>query len=119
ASAVEVAGLDALGDVTLRFHVSSVQYAQPAGGMLLLPPAVFNPRQRSLFDDKPRTLPIEYRCTATIEDTVEITLPPGLRIDEAPPALDVALPFARFRSTLDAQPAVVRYTRRYERDRLV
>jgi Domain of Unknown Function with PDB structure (DUF3857)/Transglutaminase-like superfamily len=90
-------------------------YAQAAGGLLLVRPRVLGSKARGFLETKePRQFPIEFEGPLRDADSFEITLPPGYEVDELPPPVDVEFSFASYHSKTEAKGNVIGYTRTFE-----
>ncbi len=90
-------------------------YAQMAGGLLLVRPRVLGSKARGILETKePRQFPIEFEGPVQDVDQFEITLPPGYEVDELPPPVDVEFSFASYHSKTEAKGNVIGYTRTFE-----
>jgi hypothetical protein len=97
---VQPSGLDKPLEVHYKF--TAVQYAHSAGPHLLLRPRVVGTHVQA-FDDKARTVPIDLGATGRWHDSFDITLPPGLAVDDTPDPIDVDVDFASYHSTVTAK----------------
>jgi hypothetical protein len=90
-------------------------YAQAAGGLLLVRPRVLGSKARGFLETKePRQFPVEFEGPLRDADRFEITLPPGYEVDELPPPVDVEFSFASYHSKTEAKGNVIGYTRTFE-----
>ena len=104
-------------DQPFRFDYAFVadNYAQSAGGLLLVRPRVLGSKARGFLETKePRQFPIEFEGPLRDADSFEITLPPGYEVDELPPPVDVEFSFASYHSKTEAKGNVIGYTRTFE-----
>jgi len=101
-------------DKPMEFHYSVTvpQYAQTAGPLLLVRPRVVG-EDSIVFDDQPRTVPIDLEATGRWRDSFDITLPPGYVVDETPDPVDVDTDFASYHSSVSAKGNVLHYQREY------
>ncbi len=96
----------------IHYKFTAAQYAHQAGPLLLVRPRVVGSRALP-FNDKPRTVPIDLGATGRWHDSYDITLPPGLIVDETPDPVDLDLDFASYHSTITAKPNQLHYEREY------
>ena len=96
--------------IEFQYKVTAPQYAHVAGPLLLVRPRVVGDDAIS-FDEKPRTLPIEFEATGRWRDSFDITLPPGYVVDETPEPVNVKLDFADYHSSVTAKGNVLHYER--------
>ena len=97
----------------LSYKVTVPQYAHVAGPLLLVRPRVVGD-DAVPFDDKPRTLPIEFDATGRWRDSFDITLPAGYVVDETPDPVDMKTDFADYHSSVTAKGAVLHYEREFD-----
>ncbi len=96
----------------LDYKVTVPQYAHQAGPLLLVRPRVVGD-DAVLFDDKPRTYPIDLTATGRWRDAFDIALPAGYVVDETPDPVDLDLDFASYHSATTPKGSVLHYEREY------
>jgi len=101
-------------DKPLEFHLklTAAQYAHQAGTLLLVRPRVVGSHAQ-LFNEKPRTLPIDLSATGRWHDSFDITLPAGYVVDETPDPVVLDRDFASYHSTVTAKGNRLHYEREY------
>ncbi len=98
-----------------NYEFVAENYAQTAGGLLLVRPRVLGSKATGILETKePRQFPIEFEGPVRDADRFEITLPPGYEVDELPPPVDVEFSFASYHSKTEAKGNVIGYTRTFE-----
>jgi hypothetical protein len=106
---------DSAQPFTYNWSFVALDYAKPAGNLLLVRPRVIGEDSSGLLETKePRKYPVEFEGPRHDRDTYEIKLPPGYEVDELPPATDVEYPFGSYHSKTTAEGNVLRYTRSFE-----
>lgn len=100
--------------LTLNYSFVAANYAQAAGDLILVRPRVLGWKGSSLLEIKDRTYPVEFPEASEQRDTFEITLPPGLVVDELPAPVESDYSFASYRSKTEFSSGVLRYTRTYQ-----
>jgi hypothetical protein len=106
-----------LMDRPLEWHytLEAERYGKSTGDLLLVRPRVLGNESTSLLETKkPRVHPIEFDAPERDTDLFEITLPQGYVVDELPPAVNLDLGFASYRSKSEVTGRVLRYTRTLE-----
>jgi transglutaminase-like putative cysteine protease len=98
--------------VVVNFSLTASRYAKPAGDLLLVRPRVIGSHVDE-FSDKPRKYPINLGATGTWRDTVEVALPVGYTVDDAPNPVSVDVGFASYKSEVKADGGMLRYSREY------
>jgi transglutaminase-like putative cysteine protease len=104
-------------DLPLGFNYAfaSENYAKNAGDLVLLRPRVLGVKAQGILETKePRRYPIEFEGPVKDEDTFEIALPAGYKVDDLPPPVDADYSFASYHSKTQAEGNVIRYTRTFE-----
>jgi hypothetical protein len=96
----------------VHYKFTAAGYAHPVGSLVLLRPRVVG-SQVVPFDDKPRTVPIDLGASGCWHDSYDITLPPGLVVDETPDPVNLDLDFASYHSSITAKGSVLHYEREY------
>lgn len=90
-------------------------YAKNAGGLILVRPRVLGVKTSGVLETKePRMFPIEFEGPARDTDTFDITIPPGLVVDDVPPPLDADYGFASYHSKTEVKGNVIHYSRTFE-----
>jgi len=100
----------------LDLHLSSKDYAHPAGPLLLVRPRVFGSHARvvpDVMEGKPRKYSIEIGHPGRWHDSFDIALPAGYVVDETPDPVDVDVDFAAYRSAVTAKDNHLHYEREY------
>jgi transglutaminase-like putative cysteine protease len=103
---------DMAKSVVVNFSLTANRYAKPAGELLLLRPRVIGSHVDE-FNDKPRLYPIDLGETGTWRDTVDVALPPGYMVEDAPDPVSIDVGFARYASSVKADGDVLHYSREY------
>lgn len=96
----------------IHYKFTAAQYAHQAGPLTLLRVRVIGSHSLP-FDDKPRTVPIDLGATGRWHDSFDITLPPGIVVDETPDPIDLDVDFASYHSKITANGNVLHYEREY------
>jgi hypothetical protein len=97
------------------YNFEAQNYAQNAGGMLLVRPRVIGTQSSALLETKdPRQYPVEFEGLALDADTFDIALPPGYEVDDLPPVVDADYSFASYHSRTEARGNTIHYTRTFE-----
>jgi hypothetical protein len=96
----------------IHYKFTAAQYAHQAGPLTLLRVRVVGSHSLP-FNDKPRTVPIDLGSTGRWHDSYDITLPPGMVVDETPDPVDLDLDFASYHSKITANGNVLHYEREY------
>jgi hypothetical protein len=101
-------------DFILRYKFTASHYAKNAGPLLLVRPHVVGEFAGYLDADKPRHYPYEISAPFCSNETVEIVLPDGYKVDELPEPAKTAVPFAEYSSKTENSGGVLTYTREYK-----
>ena len=88
-------------------------YSKTAGKLLLFKPWVLGRKSNRLLEEEDRQHPVEFDSTTLQSDMFDITLPPGYRVEELPPAVTLATDFADYRSNVEMEGDVLRCRRNY------
>jgi hypothetical protein len=105
---------DRRGPVTWVYAFDAQRYAQSAGELLLVRPAVLAVRSKlPISTDRPRHNPVNL-LRGRDSDDFEIQLPAGYRVDELPRPVDVEEDFASYHSRTSVKDGVLHYSRRLE-----
>jgi len=98
-----------------NYTFEAQNYAKDAGGLLLVRPRVLGVKTSGLLETKePRKFPIEFEGPSHDSDTFDITLPPGLVVDDIPPPVDADYGFASYHSKTEVKGNVIHYSRTFE-----
>ncbi|HZQ67637.1 MAG TPA: DUF3857 and transglutaminase domain-containing protein [Terriglobales bacterium] len=98
-----------------KYSFESANYAKRAGNLVLLRPRVLGSEARTLLETKEaRRYAIEFSGPRLDTDTFDIGLPPGLQVEELPPATLIDYDFASYSSSTELHGEMIRYTRRFE-----
>jgi transglutaminase-like putative cysteine protease len=116
-----VKGLDQLEEEPeLSYSFRLVQYANSAGGLLLLRPRMLAEWGNALLENGERKQPVEFPAAMLRTESIEFTLPEGWGADELPPPVQADIAAASYGSKSEMEGRVLRYSRRLEiRDVLV
>jgi len=98
--------------VVVDFAFTAPGYAKPAGDLLLVRPRVLG-RHSEVVSNKPRKYPINLGETGTWRDSIDVTIPPGYVVDDAPAPVDLDVGFATYKSEVKANGSVLHYSREY------
>jgi hypothetical protein len=93
------------------FKVEISSFASNAGKHTILPAGIFETRQRQPFGHGERKNPVYFSYPYYTIDDVQITLPPGLRVESLPKTAPVQTDFSLYRSTATANGNVISFTR--------
>jgi hypothetical protein len=99
-------------DLVIKYEVKMPEYAQTAGGLLLIRPRVFGDKAIHLTK-KPRKYSIELEGSRHDHDIYEIKLPAGYVVDELPENTHIDVGFAMYDSKIESVGDTIRYTREY------
>jgi hypothetical protein len=98
-----------------NYSFEAENYANNAGGLLLLRPRVLGIKSSALLETRePRKFAIEFEGPSRDTDTFEITIPPGYAVDDVPLAVDADYGFASYHSKTEVKGNVIDYTRTFE-----
>src|SRR6266576_848605 len=90
-------------------------YAKNDGGLILVRPRVLGVKTSGVLETKePRKIPIEFEGPSRDTDTLDITIPAGLVVDDVPPPLDADYGFASYHSKTEVKGNVIHYSRTFE-----
>jgi hypothetical protein len=101
-------------DFILRYKFTASHYAKNAGPLLLVRPHVVGGFAGYLDAAKPRHYPYAIYAPFSNDETVEITLPDGYKVDELPEPARTTVPFAEYSSKTENSGSVLKYTREYK-----
>ena len=101
-------------NLVMRYSFVAERYAKTAGNMLLLRPRIVGQKSTTLLEGKERKYPVEFSEASVQTDQFEIVLPTGFKLDEIPPPLEVDAGFAEYRSKIQVEGNVLKYTREYK-----
>ena len=79
-----------------QFHVEIPSYAAAAGKRLLLPPYLFQTKQKEAFKHADRKFPIYFPYAFSENDVIAVKIPAGYTIEGSPKDQDARLPFAAY-----------------------
>lgn len=80
-----------------EFHVRIPGYASAAGKRLLLPPYLFQTKQRDAFKQSDRKFPVYFPYAFVENDAISIKLPSGYTIEGSPKDQEARLPYAAYK----------------------
>lgn len=95
----------------LAMDLEAPAYATRTGRRLFVPLVRLNPLERQLPRDTARTLDLYLPDAITLRDTVEIVLPPGFALENAPQGLNLSGEFGSYRIQTEQVPGSVRVLR--------
>jgi hypothetical protein len=101
-------------DFILRYKFTASHYAKNAGTLLLVRPHVVGEFAGYLDAGKPRHYSYEIYAPFCNNETVEITLPDGYKVDELPEPAKTTVPFAEYSSKTENSGGVLKYSREYK-----
>jgi len=101
-------------NLVMRYSFVAERYAKTAGNMLLLRPRIVGQKSTTLLEGKERKYPVEFSEASVQTDQFEITLPTGFKLEEIPPPTEVDAGFAEYRSKIQVEGNVLKYTREYK-----
>jgi hypothetical protein len=96
----------------LDYSVTAPLYAKGAGALLLVRPRVVGSVAEAL-DDKPRHVPISFEGVGTWQDSFDVKIPPGYKVDDVPSPVTMDVGFATYHSEVKAQGDSLHYEREY------
>lgn len=82
-----------------------------SGKRMFVPVHKINPFKRSLPANDKRMLDLEMRDAYTLKDTIEVQLPPGYKLENMPPAKQMASEFGQFNFQATEEDNIVRMVR--------
>ncbi len=117
---VQFGNEDKIGEeLKTRYTITAQGMMQHAGRLLLVKPCLFG-RQALGIEWAKRKYPVDLLTTTEELDRFEITLPPGVVVDELPDPVKVDVGFASYTSTVTSTEGVLRFESAYVvRDPLV
>jgi hypothetical protein len=101
-------------NLIMRYSFIAERYAKTAGNMLLLRPRIVGQKSTTLLEGKERKYPVEFPEASVQTDQFEITLPTGFKLEEIPPPTEVDAGFAEYRSRIQVEGNVLKYSREYK-----
>jgi hypothetical protein len=101
-------------ELVITYHLVATSYAKKAGNLLLVRPRLLGRKADVVLDLKERKYPYELDAPSLENDTIEITLPAGLVMDELPPPAKVTSGPLRYASETKIDNGVMTYKREYE-----
>jgi hypothetical protein len=112
-SDLKVDNLTALNkDVVQSFNLSTQNYSNTMGGLLMVRPRVLGQDGMHL-DNETRTLPINLDETWSDRDDFSIQMPAGYVVDELPEPVKLDVGFATYESSTRMEGDTLHYTRSY------
>jgi hypothetical protein len=72
------------GPLTAIFSVEVPEFASAAGKRLLVPAALFRPRNKTVFKNAPRKYPVYFQYAFTEADSLALKVPEGYSIEKMP-----------------------------------
>lgn len=99
-------------DVLIKYKVSTPQYGQQRGPLMLVRPRVVGEKSYAV-EHKARHYPIQLTQTARETDTYEIDIPKEYAVDDIPDPVKIDVGFASYQSKIDVDGSKVRYRREY------
>jgi hypothetical protein len=101
-------------DLIYKFRVTTPQYAQIRGPLMLVRPRVLGEKTAQVEQGrKPRRYPIELRRTSHETDTYEIEIPQDYKVDDVPDPVKIDVGFASYQSKVEVEGSKIRYWREY------
>ena len=100
--------------LVLHYGFTANNYAKRAGNLMMVRPRVLGQKSSDVMEGKERKYPVEFDALSLETDMFEITLPPGYKLDELPPPVEVDYGFAAYRSKVELDGSVLRYQREYQ-----
>jgi len=114
---LEVVNADEIDkDLILRYKFSADHYAKSAGQLLLVRPHVVGELAGAWEVNKPRHYAYQFDAPFLDNDSVEITLPEGFKVDELPEPAKSSFPFGQYVSKTENSGNILKYTRQYKMD---
>jgi hypothetical protein len=109
--------IDNLDDVESDLHVhytlKAPNYAMRAADLLLVRPRVIGQKADLIVDTRERKHGYATDGPSVQTDDVTIALPPGVTVDELPPAVSMTTPAIEYASKSEVADGALHYTRRY------
>ncbi len=99
------------GTMETEYRIKVPQWAVTSGARTLLGAALFGKQQAGKFVSPERIHPIYFEYPFSVEDVVEITLPPGFKVQDAPAPRGSDDNALGYRLTVDAQGSMLRIHR--------
>jgi Domain of Unknown Function with PDB structure (DUF3857)/Transglutaminase-like superfamily len=99
-------------DVLINFKLSTPQYGQQRGPLMLVRPRVLG-EQSAYVENKPRHYSIELEQTAHQVDDYEIEIPHGYTVDDVPDPAQIDVGFASYQSKIEVNGSKLHYRREY------
>lgn len=100
--------------LVLRYGFTANNYAKRAGNLMMVRPRVLGQKSSDVMEGEERKYPVEFDALSVETDLFEITLPPGYKLDELPPPVEIDYGFAAYRSKIELNGNVLRYQREYQ-----
>lgn len=101
----KVEGWDKQDDpLVAQFHVQIPGYASSVGKRLLLPPYLFQTKQKEAFKNAERKYPVYFPYTFDQLDVIAIKLPDGYAIEGSPQNQEVKLAYAAYQNVSKFEP---------------
>jgi hypothetical protein len=98
----------------LKYQFTADRYAKSAGDLFVFRPRVLGEKAIDLSDGDARRYPFEFDAASLQTDDFEITLPPGLTVEDVPPPMKSETEFASYASQIQVTGNKVHYTRTYQ-----
>jgi Domain of Unknown Function with PDB structure (DUF3857)/Transglutaminase-like superfamily len=97
------------------FSLEVPHYAKSVGDLLVVRPRILGTESSAALETpEPRKHGFEFSSRLHNTDSFEISLPPGYRVDDLPPPVDVDYDFATYHSRIESTGHTLRYTRTLE-----
>lgn len=101
-------------NLVLHYRFVADSYAQSAGNLLLLRLRVLGEKGSNLLEKKERKYPVEFDDATLQTDIYEFALPAGYAVDELPAPTQLDSSFAEYRSKVEVEGNILRYTRTFQ-----
>ena len=113
-SALTFENLDDVGkDLVVHMTITAPSYAKKAGGLRLVRPRVIGAKSDWVLDLKDRKFGYESSGPSLEVDDIVIALPPSLKVDELPAAIDAKDASRRYTSASKIENGALHYHREY------
>jgi hypothetical protein len=107
-------GDDPAKDLLVRYHLSAPRYARRKSGMMLVRPRVLGSKPEALLELEERKHDYVTEGPSQHIDEIDITVPPGVLVDELPESRKLETPAVTYHSASKFEQGVLRYRRQYE-----
>lgn len=98
-----------------NFSLEVPHYAKSVGNLLVVRPRILGSESSAALETtEPRQHGFEFTSRLHNTDSFEISLPPGYRVDDLPPPVDVDYDFATYHSKAESTGHTLRYNRTLE-----